>query len=108
MRGLLAAEQPPLKPTAPPAPGKIYTFDGPGNDLNDNEDIQRYVDYVLYSVDHLKPTSAFSQVRTIRSPVPWRQYFWDDLRLDLSDHYAVLGHFNYAQTASSACPSRGE
>ncbi len=91
----LNAKQPQLNPTAPPMPGLIYTFDGPGNDVNDNEGARAYVDYVLYSVDHALPTDAFNQVRIIRAPEPWRQYFWQDWRRDLSDHYAVLGHFVY-------------
>lgn len=105
LRRSLKAEQPRLRPTVPPA-AAIYTFDGPGNDLNDNEEVQRYVDYILYSVDHLRPISAFNQVRIIRSPEPWRQYFWEDWRLDLSDHYAVLGHFAYAQDPNRPCPSK--
>lgn len=102
MRDLLKAAQPPLKPTLSPIEGMIYTFDGPRDDLNDNEDVQRYVDYVLYAVDNLQPVSAFNQVRIIRAPEPWRQYFWQDWRRDLSDHYAVLGHFSYAQGANGS------
>jgi endonuclease/exonuclease/phosphatase family metal-dependent hydrolase len=106
LQGLLKAKQPPLRPTVPPAAGMIYTFDGPRNDLNSNEDTQRYVDYVLYSVDHLSPISASNQVRIIRSPDPWRAYFWQDWHLDLSDHYAVLGRFAYPHNSdvSPACP----
>lgn len=96
-----------MVPSVPPNRGPIYTFDGPGNDLNDNEDTQRYVDYVLYSVDHLRPITAFNQVRIIRASEQRRQYFWQDWHLDLSDHYAVLGHFDYGRTAQSSCPSTG-
>lgn len=95
MRRLLNAEQPPLRATSAAADGAAYTFDGPGNDLNDNEGVRVYVDYVLYSLDHAQPTEAFNQVRIIRAPEPWRQYFWQDWHRDLSDHYAVLGHFVY-------------
>lgn len=95
MRELLKAEQPLLRATSPPANGAIYTFDGPSNDLNHNEGVRIYVDYVLYSVEHARPTEAFNQVRIIRAPEPWRQYFWQDWRHDLSDHYAVHGHFVY-------------
>lgn len=97
MRDFLTAEQPPLRSTLPSTKGGIYTFDGPRNDMNDHEDVQRYVDYVLYSSEHLKPASAYNQVRIIRAPEAWRQYFWQDWHRDLSDHYAVLGHFAYAQ-----------
>jgi endonuclease/exonuclease/phosphatase family metal-dependent hydrolase len=107
MRALLRAEQPRLRPTVSSTPGMIYTFDSPRNDLNDNENTQRYVDYVLYSVDHLSPIRAFNQVRIIRAPEPWRQYFWQNWHLDLSDHYAVLGRFDfdYAQNSNLSCPS---
>lgn len=106
MRAILKAEQPKLRPTVPPTEGTIYTFDGPGNDLNDNETVQRYVDYVLYSVDHLSPIRAFNQVRIIRSPEPWKQYFWQDWHVDLSDHYAVLGHFDYVQNPNPSLACR--
>ncbi len=103
LRRLLKARQPPLKATAPRTAGKIYTFDGPRNDLNDNEGTQRYIDYVLYSVDHLPPRRAFNQVRIIRTPEPWRARFWSNWRSDLSDHYAVLGHFGYGRTLNGSC-----
>ncbi len=107
MRALLNAEQPPLRSTLPPTTGTVYTFDGPGNDLNDNETTRRYIDYALYSIDHLSPISAFNQVRIIHSAEPWRQYLWQDWHRDLSDHYAVLGHFEYAENSNLSCPSEG-
>lgn len=107
MRSLLRAKQPRLEPTAPSTPGAIYTFDGPSNDLNENEGIQRYLDYVLYSADHLEPIRAFNQVRIMRAPEPWRQYLWQDWHRDLSDHYAVLGHFTYAKRMYSCLSAQG-
>jgi endonuclease/exonuclease/phosphatase family metal-dependent hydrolase len=100
---LLNARQPPLRPTVPATEGAIYTFDGPRNDLNDHEDVQRYVDYVLYSTRHLKPLRAFNQVRIMLAPAPWRQHFWQAWRRDLSDHYAVLGRFDYASDQGQSC-----
>jgi len=76
MRSLLAAEQPPLNAASPTMPRAIYTFDGPRNDLNDNDDIRRYVDYVLYSTAHAQPCRAVNRVRIFRAGQPWRQYFW--------------------------------
>jgi endonuclease/exonuclease/phosphatase family metal-dependent hydrolase len=100
MQDLLAAVQPPLQPTAPRTRGGIYTFDGLRNDLNDHEDVRRYVDYALYSIEHLMPISAYNQVRIIRAPEAWRYFFWQNGQRDLSDHYAVLGHFVYARGAN--------
>lgn len=106
MQSLLAAVQPPLRPTMPRTQGGIFTFDGPSNDLNEEEDVRQYVDYVLYSIEYLTPVSAYNQVRVFRASEAWRHFFWHRGRRDLSDHYAVLGHFVYTRGADSvrACP----
>lgn len=107
MLGTLTAKQPPLISTVPSRAGPIYTYDGPGNDLNDDEDMQRYFDYVLYSVEHLQPVNSVNRVLIKRSPAQWREYFWESSHWDLSDHYAVLGRFRFAPNPNLPCPSAG-
>lgn len=102
MRQLLEAEQPPLKPASSTKSNAIYTFDGLRNDLNDNEGVRRYVDYVLYATAHLTPDRANNRVRIFRTEQPWRQYFWQRWRRDLSDHYAVHGHFVYSRSLNDS------
>ncbi len=103
MQNLLAVVQPPLRPTVPRIQGSIYTLDGPRNDLNDQENMRRYVDYVLYSIEHLAPVRAYNQVRIIRTPESWRTFFWQSGHYDLSDHYAVVGYFVYSRGANRMC-----
>ncbi len=105
MRSLLAADLRPLKPASPTMPRADYTFDGPRNDLNDNDDVRRYVDYVLYSTAHLQPCRAFNRVRIFRAGQSWRQYFWQPWRRDLSDHYAVHGRFVYPRRPPRPAPA---
>jgi hypothetical protein len=59
------------------------------------EGYPRNLDYVLYSSVYAQPTEAYSELRIMTSPNPYRL---KDINLDiydLSEHYAVYGYFNF-------------
>ena len=70
---------------------------GPGGTFEPDENPlakgprEEFLDYVLWSRDHLAPTHASLQVHPVRAPHPWR----DGIR-DLSDHHAVAAEFEFA------------
>ncbi len=78
----------------PPAADGAYrpTIDPALNGLADDKRPQ-YLDYVLYSRAHLRPTRAFNRVR----PVAARGR-------PLSDHFAVHGHFVFAPVSRPPGP----
>jgi endonuclease/exonuclease/phosphatase family metal-dependent hydrolase len=89
MARLLGAAHPP-----PPADGpRRPSFDPEQNPLADGGRAQ-YLDYVLYSEDHLRPTSAFNAVTPIAAQ-----------GRPLSDHFAVHGRFVFE--AASRPPGPG-
>ena len=69
----------------PPIPGPGYsaTWDGAANELIRGQ-AREYLDYLLYSNQHLIPRDSFNEVRAL--PVNGR---------DLSDHFAVYGRFDF-------------
>lgn len=75
--------------------GHRYSFDPATNGLAERGAPSEYLDYVLFSRGHRRPRTAFNEVRMIRSTEPWRQYVWEDLFWDLSDHYAVYGRLEF-------------
>ena len=75
--------------------GKDITHDGPINDLGDGS--VSYLDYVLYSKGHRKPTSAsFAETRVPRALMEWKEFEHEKAMWDLSDHYAVYGNYHFA------------
>ncbi|RYX82159.1 hypothetical protein EON83_20800 [bacterium] len=52
-----------------------------------------FLDYVLYSNDHLRPTVSLNEVRLLRAAEEWKALPTDKARWDLSDHFAVFGNF---------------
>jgi hypothetical protein len=95
-----------LNATHPAQRGPAYSFDGAKNDLNLNDDVQQYLDYVFYSNDHLRPCNSSNELRLIRAREPWREFFWEDWYWDLSDHYPVEGKFTfYPPAPDQPCPA---
>lgn len=75
--------------------GKDITHDGPINDLGEGS--VSYLDYVLYSKGHRKPTSAsFAETRVPRALMEWKEFDHEKAMWDLSDHYAVYGNYHFA------------
>ena len=99
--------------TLPPIVGELaVTYDPEDNDLFvDNNDTSRWIDYVLYSNIHVQPEFATVEVVRPLMEVPLNicnsalsgqpaypaseNCFITKLVQDLSDHYAVLGAFEY-------------
>lgn len=80
------------------AGGHGFTFDPQTNPLADG-DRRMWLDYVLYSREHLAPVACSQEVRLMRASQPWhtslkRREFWD-----LSDHYGVVGRFRFPRMA---------
>jgi len=74
--------------------GHPYTHDGPLNDLGDGS--RSNLDYVLYSKNHLRVTSAsYAEVRIPRALMEWKDVPHEKAMWDLSDHYAVYGNMHF-------------
>jgi len=54
-----------------------------------------WLDYVLWSRSHLEPRRSRIDVRPMRSGTSWRRHPFGRAHHDLSDHYAVLGRFEF-------------
>jgi len=81
---------------ADPGPaGHPYSFDPPTNRLAEQGAPSEYLDYVLYSKGHARPSWTYNQVRMIRSDEEWKEYFWEYAYWDLSDHFAQYGRFEF-------------
>jgi hypothetical protein len=61
----------------------------PANDYVDDNSRAKYLDYFLYSNNHLKPDSAYNDVRIPKV-----------FGRDLSDHYPVEGNFSFSDVGS--------
>ncbi len=79
MLSILSATHP-----APQSGARGFTSH-PANDYVDDNSRAKYLDYVLYSSDHLKPDPTSNDVRIFRVN-DW----------DLSDHYPVEGSFSFS------------
>ena len=87
LRTLIAEE-------VPRSGGYPYTFDGAVNAWSNDK--AENLDYVLYSLSHLTPVNAFSQVvipRSIHADV-FTQY-------DLSDHFGIKGDLTFNMPATT-------
>jgi endonuclease/exonuclease/phosphatase family metal-dependent hydrolase len=80
MFSILRAEEPRYQ-------GNTYTYD-PGLNLYASGTDYEYLDYVLRLSEHLAPLDSLNEVRIFRSV---HDDVWD--YFDLSDHFAVWGHF---------------
>lgn len=104
-----------LNATQPPTIGEyMYTYDGPENDLLNHTEYRNYtgwIDYVLYSNNHLQPTSATVEVvrPQLAEPIDICVSANESIPIyatsnrclrriqtrDLSDHFGVLGVFEF-------------
>ena len=81
---------------ADPGPiGHPYSFDPATNRLAEQGAPSEYLDYVLYSKAHARPSRTYNEVRMIRSDEEWKEYFWEYAFWDLSDHFAQYGRFEF-------------
>jgi len=62
-----------------------------------------YLDYVLFQKSHLTPPISRNEVRMLRSHQGWSEDADLPSLWDLSDHYPVLGHFQFPPRISTAC-----
>ncbi len=86
-----------LDADCPPLQGYAYTWDSTTNDLAEKTGGYEYLDYVLWSKAHLKPTQSLNEPRIVRSSQEWKEFGWEYAMWDLSDHYPVHGRFNFAE-----------
>ena len=89
MFSILRAEEPRYQ-------GNAFTYDPDLNLYASGSDFE-FLDYVLRLSDHLKPIDSLNEVRIYRS-------IDDDLwgEFDLSDHFAIYGHFKFPNTVMAA------
>jgi endonuclease/exonuclease/phosphatase family metal-dependent hydrolase len=89
--------------------GYRYTVDPTLNRLNPHADRRLYLDYVLVSNRHLQPIEAIIETLMPRSTTPFKSCL-DPLKggctrsehsYDLSDHFAVFGHFMFPSPAAT-------
>lgn len=81
-----------LNASHPRPTGHRFTFDPKINKVADAGPSE-YLDYVLFSNAHLRPTTSFNEVRMIRAASEWKSFPTDKAKWDLSDHFAVFGRF---------------
>jgi len=81
-----------LRANMPESIGHESTYDPETNDLCSGSRSQ-YLDYALWSWAHKKPRRAVVEVRKLKSFQKWREYPWEPVMRDLSDHYPVYGWF---------------
>ncbi|CAF1678613.1 unnamed protein product, partial [Didymodactylos carnosus] len=67
-----------------------YTSDSFSNKFIDGDENEEALDYVLYSKTHKLPIQAYQKVILLKTNVEWKYNYYD-----LSDHYPVLGHFEF-------------
>jgi endonuclease/exonuclease/phosphatase family metal-dependent hydrolase len=87
MLSILAATHP-----EPQSGVRGYTRD-PKNSYVPDDAQPKYLDYVLYSNNHLKPDQSFNDVRIFKRRHRCGLFRYCD---DLSDHYAVEGNFTFS------------
>jgi endonuclease/exonuclease/phosphatase family metal-dependent hydrolase len=84
-----------LRAGAPAYVGHTYTADPAYNELTGGTP-REYLDYVLYSRRHAQPTRrSYHEVRTLRSTTQWKEFAFETYLWDLSDHYPVLGYYEF-------------
>lgn len=83
-----------LDAAAPASSGMKYSFDPSINDLA-SSDPPQLLDYVLYSRKHLQPVKSSSRLLLIRHAGGWKELATEKTRYDLSDHFAVLGEYEF-------------
>ena len=83
-----------LNVTQPPLAGPLqHSIDGTINDLTNSK--RRLIDYIFWKEDHKRPWRWFNMVLLPRSAEPWREYFLESDRWDLSDHFPVYARFEF-------------
>lgn len=75
--------------------GHPYTYDAQGNALADKNSPSEYLDYILYSTDHLVPYSGYNKVLPVQASLLWKEFPHEPFNKDLSDHYPVYGYLVY-------------
>jgi endonuclease/exonuclease/phosphatase family metal-dependent hydrolase len=83
-----------LNATHPARKEHSYTADPSRNDLNSGN-TREYLDYILYSNEHLRPRNSLTQVLPIKADKKWKEFSWEGGNWDLSDHFPVYGRFEF-------------
>jgi len=71
--------------------GFPYSADNTGTLDRKKEDARQLLDHVVYINGYQKPKKSFNEVMVFRTKIPWDK----KKAYDLSDHYAVLGYFDF-------------
>jgi len=95
-----------LESDAPHYSGMKFSFDPSINDLASSNPPE-LLDYVLYSKKHLQPVKADSRVLLIRHSSGWKELATEKTRYDLSDHFAVLGEYEFSMKMGLLNPPVG-
>ncbi len=75
--------------------GHKYSHDNNTNDfLKKGKEKPQLLDYIIFSKKHSQPKKASSEVLIPRTDTPWDKN-WKKGHFDLSDHYPVLGQFEF-------------
>lgn len=83
-----------LRVAPPNLVGYPYTYDYKVNTLISSS-LRYYLDFILYDVEHLKPTNHFHQSVILKTTTPWiREWPKRGENWDLSDHFPVYAYFN--------------
>ena len=76
--------------------GHLYTADNWTNDFRNKARRRSWIDYVFYSAVHLQPKSSLVRGQILRTRKRWQRFFWETpSQWDLSDHYPILGQFDF-------------
>lgn len=81
-----------LRATHPSVSGHKYSFDRSTNELASRKEPSQLLDYVLYSTAHKKPKKAGNKVICLKKSSTQCKKVQGE---DLSDHYPVLGTFEF-------------
>lgn len=80
-----------LRATHPQIQGHAYTREPKTNPLC-TDNVQEFLDYVLYCHEHLEPTKAHNEIHPLKAKIAWHDKHKHG---HLSDHYAVAAHFEF-------------
>lgn len=91
-----------LRAEEPRYQGNAYTYD-PGLNLYASGTDYEYLDYILRLSDNLAPIDSLNEVRIYRSidDAVWGEF-------DLSDHFAVWGHFVFPNVPAAQVAAKPE
>lgn len=75
--------------------GHPYSYDPKNNDLGDKSSPSEFLDFVLYSTEHLVPYSGYNKVIPMQASLLWKEFPHEPFNKDLSDHYPIYGYLVY-------------